>query len=126
MKRLWYVVALVLIAGFISTYELLSVKYCYNDFVQLIDSARTAVVEENYTKANELSKVLKDDWDTKEKRLNYLLEHTTLDDMSNEIAQLPDYTNNESKDEFLSVTDSIKKQFTSLYASELPYGENIF
>jgi hypothetical protein len=126
MKRLWCALILVIIAGGISTFEYISVKNSYNDFVDLIDETRTAVESRDYNKAKELSKELKADWDKKERTLNYVLEHTTLDEMSNEIAQLPDYTDDNSRDEFLSVTDSIKRQFTSLYASELPYGENIF
>lgn len=126
MKRLWYALALALIAGVLCIYEFISVKNSYYDFMEITNETRAAVESGDYDRARELSTQLKKDWDEKERRLNYVLEHSQLDDMSTEIAQLPDYTDDESRDEFLSVNDKIKRQFTSLYASELPYGENIF
>ncbi len=126
MKRLWCVVVLVAIALGLCFYELFSVKNSYESFMEIVDETRTAVENSDYEKANKLSKKLKKEWEEKEKHLNYILEHSSLDELSRDISELPDYTNNESRDDFLSKNDRIKKQFASLYASELPYGENIF
>lgn len=126
MKQLWSVLILVAIAISICIYEFIAVKNSYVDFTKIIDDTRIAVENKEYEKANKLSKKLKDRWDKQEKKLNYFLEHTSLDELSKDISELPDYTNDASRDDFLSVNDRIKKQFTSLYASELPYGENIF
>lgn len=126
MKRLWYVLALLIIAGGVCSFEFFSVKNSHKEFMTIIDDTRTAVINNDFEKAEKLSKSLKSKWEKTEKRLNYVLEHTVLDEMSKDISELPDYTDNESKDDFLSVNDRIKKQFTSLYESELPTGENIF
>ena len=80
----------------------------------------------DFENANRLSKKIKEEWDTSEKKLNFILEHTVMDELSKDISELPDYTDKESKDDFLSINDRIKKQLTSLYTSELPIWENIF
>ena len=126
MKQLWSAFILVTIAISICIYEFISVKNSYVDFTNIIDETRIAVENRDYETASKLSKELKDSWDNQEKKLNYILEHTSLDELSKDISELTDYTNEESRDDFLSVNDRIKRQFASLYASELPYGENIF
>ena len=109
MKRLWYALVLVILALGVCFFEYFSVKNCYDNFLYKI-----------------VSREMKNDWNTREKRLNYILEHTVMDELSKDISELPDYTDKESKDDFLSVNDRIKKQLTSLYTSERPIGENIF
>ncbi len=126
MKRLWYALVLVILALGVCFFEYFSVKNCYDNFLYKIDQTRTFVENGEYEKANEVSREMKNDWNTREKRLNYILEHTVMDELSKDISELPDYTDKESKDDFLSVNDRIKKQLTSLYTSERPIGENIF
>lgn len=126
MKRLWCALILTSIAICICFFEFYSVRNCYKTFVDTIDKTRASVEEGDYQTANILSKKIKKDWDNNEKKLNYILEHTAMDELSKDISELPDYTDKESKDDFLSVNDRIKKQLTSLYTSELPIGENIF
>lgn len=54
------------------------------------------------------------------------MEHSLLDEISMDIQQLPEYTNEDGKEDYLSANDRIKKQFNVLYTNELPYGDNIF
>ena len=42
------------------------------------------------------------------------------------IAELSDLSSEDSKNDFLSDIDKIKRQFIVLYTNELPYGDNIF
>lgn len=126
MNRLWCALLLTIIAVGICSFEFYSVNKCYNTFVETIDKTRSSIENGDYESANKLSKKIKSDWDKSEKKLNYILEHTAMDELSKDISELPDYTDKESKDDFLSVNDRIKKQLTSLYTSELPIGENIF
>lgn len=126
MKRLWFAVVFLVVAGSLSTIEVISVQNDYYDFIDTVDRARLAVMNSDYEKADKISEKMKEDWYEKEKHLNYFLEHSSLDEVGIEIAGLTDYTDDLSRNEFLSVTDKIKRQFASLYRSELPYGENIF
>lgn len=126
MKRLWYALVLVIIAMGISFTEFIAVKNSYNTFIKTIDEARTAVEQEDYKRAKRLGKDLEKKWIEKEKKLNYLLEHSVLDDLSMNIAELSDLSSEESKNDFLSDIDKIKRQFIVLYTNELPYGDNIF
>lgn len=126
MKRLWYVIILVAIALSICFTELCLVKSSYTTFMETIDNGRTAMLKGDYNGANRLSKELENQWYNREKKLNYLMEHTVLDDISMNISEMSDYTNEESKDDYFSANDRIKKQLTILYTNELPYGDNIF
>lgn len=126
MKRLWYAIVLVIIALGISFTEFIAVKNSYNTFIKTIDEARTAVEQEDYKRAKRLGKDLENKWIEKEKKLNYLLEHSVLDELSMNIAELSDLSSEESKNDFLSDIDKIKRQFIVLYTNELPYGDNIF
>lgn len=126
MKRLWYALVLVIIALGISFTEFIAVRNSYNTFIKTIDEARTAVEQEDYKRAKRLGKDLENKWIEKEKKLNYLLEHSVLDDLSMNIAELSDLSSEESKNDFLSDIDKIKRQFIVLYTNELPYGDNIF
>lgn len=126
MKRLWYALVLVIIALGISFTEFIAVKNSYNTFIKTIDEARTAVEQEDYKRAKRLGKDLENKWIEKEKKLNYLLEHSVLDELSMNIAELSDLSSEESKNDFLSDIDKIKRQFIVLYTNELPYGDNIF
>ena len=126
MKRLWYALVLVVIALGISFTEFIAVRNSYNTFIKTIDEARTAVEQEDYKRAKRLGKDLENKWIEKEKKLNYLLEHSVLDDLSMNIAELSDLSSEESKNDFLSDIDKIKRQFIVLYTNELPYGDNIF
>ena len=126
MKRLWYALVLVIIALGISFTEFIAVRNSYNTFIKTIDEARTAVEQEDYNRAKRLGKELENKWIEKEKKLNYLLEHSVLDDLSMNIAELSDLSSEESKNDFLSDIDKIKRQFIVLYTNELPYGDNIF
>ena len=126
MKRLLYVLVLVVIALGVCFFEFFSVTNCYEKFVKDIDNTRIYVNNNDFENANRLSKKIKEEWDTSEKKLNFILEHTVMDELSKDISELPDYTDKESKDDFLSINDRIKKQLTSLYTSELPIWENIF
>lgn len=126
MKRLWYALVLVVIALGISFTEFIAVRNSYNTFIKTIDEARTAVEQEDYKRAKSLGKELENKWIEKEKKLNYLLEHSVLDDLSMNIAELSDLSSEESKNDFLSDIDKIKRQFIVLYTNELPYGDNIF
>ena len=126
MKRLWYALVLVVIALGISFTEFIAVRNSYNTFIKTIDEARTAVEQEDYNRAKKLGKDLENKWIEKEKKLNYLLEHSVLDDLSMNIAELSDLSSEESKNDFLSDIDKIKRQFIVLYTNELPYGDNIF
>ena len=126
MKRLWYAFVLVVIALGISFTEFIAVRNSYNTFIKTIDEARTAVEQEDYKRAKRLGKDLENKWNEKEKKLNYLLEHSVLDDLSMNIAELSDLSSEESKNDFLSDIDKIKRQFIVLYTNELPYGDNIF
>lgn len=60
-------------------------------------------------KAKELSEELIKKWDKQEKKLNYLMEHSLLDEISMDIQQLPEYTNKDGKEDYLSENDRIKK-----------------
>ena len=126
MKRLWYALVLVVIALGISFTEVIAVRNSYNTFIKTIDEARTAVENEDYKRAKILGKDLESKWIEKEKKLNYLLEHSVLDELSMNIAELSDLSSEESKNDFLSDIDKIKRQFIVLYTNELPYGDNIF
>lgn len=126
MKRLWYALVLVIIALGISFTEFIAVRNSYNTFIKTIDEARTAVEQEDYNRAKRLGKDLENKWIEKEKKLNYLLEHSVLDELSMNIAELSDLSSEESKNDFLSDIDKIKRQFIVLYTNELPYGDNIF
>ena len=126
MKRLWYALVLVIIALGISFTEFIAVRNSYNTFIKTIDEARTAVEQEDYKRAKRLGKDLENKWIKKEKKLNYLLEHSVLDELSMNIAELSDLSSEESKNDFLSDIDKIKRQFIVLYTNELPYGDNIF
>ena len=126
MKRLWYAFVLVVIALGISFTEFIAVRNSYNTFIKTIDEARTAVEQEDYKRAKRLGKDLENKWNEKEKKLNYLLEHSVLDELSMNIAELSDLSSEESKNDFLSDIDKIKRQFIVLYTNELPYGDNIF
>lgn len=126
MKRLWYALVLVVIALGISFTEFIAVRNSYNTFIKTIDEARTAVEQEDYKRAKSLGKELENKWIEKEKKLNYLLEHSVLDELSMNIAELSDLSSEESKNDFLSDIDKIKRQFIVLYTNELPYGDNIF
>ena len=126
MKRLWYALVLVVIALGISFTEFIAVRNSYNTFIKTIDEARTAVEQEDYKRAKSLGKDLENKWIEKEKKLNYLLEHSVLDELSMNIAELSDLSSEESKNDFLSDIDKIKRQFIVLYTNELPYGDNIF
>ena len=126
MKRLWYALVLVVIALGISFTEFIAVRNSYNTFIKTIDEARTAVEQEDYKRAKRLGKDLENKWIEKEKKLNYLLEHSVLDELSMNIAELSDLSSEESKNDFLSDIDKIKRQFIVLYTNELPYGDNIF
>lgn len=126
MKRLWYALVLVIIALGISFTEFIAVRNSYNTFIKTIDEARTAVEQEDYKRAKRLGKDLENKWIEKEKKLNYLLEHSVLDELSMNIAELSDLSSEESKNDFLSDIDKIKRQFIVLYTNELPYGDNIF
>lgn len=126
MKRLWYALVLVIIALGISFTEFIAVRNSYNTFIKTIDEARTAVEQEDYKRAKSLGKDLENKWIEKEKKLNYLLEHSVLDELSMNIAELSDLSSEESKNDFLSDIDKIKRQFIVLYTNELPYGDNIF
>lgn len=126
MKRLWYALVLVIIALGISFTEFIAVRNSYNTFIKTIDEARTAVEQEDYKRAKSLGKELENKWIEKEKKLNYLLEHSVLDELSMNIAELSDLSSEESKNDFLSDIDKIKRQFIVLYTNELPYGDNIF
>lgn len=126
MKRLWYALVLVVIALGISFTEVIAVRNSYNTFIKTIDEARTAVENEDYKRAKSLGKDLENKWIEKEKKLNYLLEHSVLDELSMNIAELSDLSSEESKKDFLSDIDKIKRQFIVLYTNELPYGDNIF
>lgn len=126
MKRLWYVAVLVAVAFGICFTEIYAVKNSCDTFIQTIDESRVAMENNDFDKANKLSYELIDKWNKKEIQLNYLLEHSVLDEISMDIEQLPEYTNKDSKDDYLSANDRIKKQFNVLYTNELPYGHNIF
>ena len=126
MKRLWYALVLVIIALGICFTEIIAVRNSYNTFVETIDQARLAVENKDYEKAKDLSRTLEEKWDKNEKKLNYLLEHSVLDDLSVTFAELPDLTSEDSESDFLSDIDKIKRQLTVLYTNELPYGDNIF
>ena len=126
MKRLWYALVLVIIALGISFTEFIAVRNSYNTFIKTIDEARTAVEQEDYKRAKRLGKDLENKWIEKEKKLNYLLEHSVLDELSMNISELSDLSSEESKNDFLSDIDKIKRQFIVLYTNELPYGDNIF
>lgn len=126
MKRLWYVLVLIIIALSICFTELFWVKSSYSTFMETIDQGRVAMEKGEYDNANKLSKELQEQWFSREKKLNYLMEHTVLDDISMNISEMSDYTNEESKDDYFSANDRIKKQLTILYTNELPYGDNIF
>ena len=126
MKRLWYALVLVVIALGISFTEFIAVRNSYNTFIKTIDEARTAVEQEDYKRAKRLGKDLENKWIEKEKKLNYLLEHSVLDELSMNIAELSDLSSEKSKNDFLSDIDKIKRQFIVLYKNELPYGDNIF
>lgn len=126
MKRLWYALVLVIIALGICFTEIIAVRNSYNTFVETIEEARVAVEKKDYEKAEDLSRTLVDKWDKNEKKLNYLLEHSVLDDLSVTFAELPDLTSEDSESDFLSDIDKIKRQLTVLYTNELPYGDNIF
>ena len=103
MKRLWWVAVLVTIAFAICFTEIYAIKNSRDTFTKLIKK-----------------------WDKQEKKLNYLMEHSLLDEISMDIEQLPEYTNEDGKEDYLSANDRIKKQFNVLYTNELPYGDNIF
>ena len=126
MKRLWYALVLVIIALGICFTEIFAVRNSYNTFVETIEEARRAVEEKDYERANSLSCALVDKWDKNEKKLNYLLEHSVLDDLSVTFAELPDLTSEDSESDYLADIDKIKRQLTVLYTNELPYGDNIF
>lgn len=126
MKRLWYALVLVVIALGISFTEVIAVRNSYNTFIKTIDEARTAVENKDYKRAKGLGKDLENKWIEKEKKLNYLLEHSVLDELSMNIAELSDLSSEDSKNDFLSDIDKIKRQFIVLYTNELPYGDNIF
>lgn len=126
MKRLWYALVLMVIALGISFTEIIAVRNSYNTFIKTIDEARTAVENEDYKRAKSLGKDLENKWIEKEKKLNYLLEHSVLDELSMNIAELSDLSSEDSKNDFLSDIDKIKRQFIVLYTNELPYGDNIF
>lgn len=126
MKRLWYALVLVVIALGISFTEFIAVRNSYNTFIKTIDEARTAVENNDYNRAKRLGKDLENKWIKKEKKLNYLLEHSVLDELSMNIAELSDLSSEDSKNDFLSDIDKIKRQFIVLYTNELPYGDNIF
>ena len=126
MKRLWYALVLVIIALGICFTEIFAVSNSYNTFVETIEEARRAVEEKDYERANSLSCALVDKWDKNEKKLNYLLEHSVLDDLSVTFAELPDLTSEDSENDYLADIDKIKRQLTVLYTNELPYGDNIF
>ncbi|MDD6645582.1 MAG: DUF4363 family protein [Oscillospiraceae bacterium] len=126
MKRLWYALVLVVIALGISFTEIIAVRNSYNTFIKTIDDARTAVENKDYKRAKSLGKDLENKWIEKEKKLNYLLEHSVLDELSMNIAELSDLSSEDSKNDFLSDIDKIKRQFIVLYTNELPYGDNIF
>ncbi|MGN1131725.1 MAG: DUF4363 family protein [Ruminococcus sp.] len=126
MKRLWYALVLVIIALGICFTEIIAVRNSYNTFVETIDQARLAVENKDYERARELSRTLEEKWDKNEKKLNYLLEHSVLDELSVTFAELPDLTSEDSESDFLSDIDKIKRQLTVLYTNELPYGDNIF
>lgn len=126
MKRLWYALVLVVIALGISFTEIIAVRNSYNTFIKTIDEARTSVENKDYKRAKSLGKDLENKWIEKEKKLNYLLEHSVLDELSMNIAELSDLSSEDSKNDFLSDIDKIKRQFIVLYTNELPYGDNIF
>lgn len=126
MKRLWYAFVLVIIAFGICFTEIIAVRNSYNTFVKTIEDARMAIEKKDYDKAEDLSRTLVDKWDKNEKKLNYLLEHSVLDDLSVTFAELPDLTSEDNESDFLSDIDKIKRQLTVLYTNELPYGDNIF
>ena len=126
MKRAWFAAVFLTLAALLCTFEVISVKKYCGQFNRSIDFAKTAVENGDYKGAEQLSERLKNDWIKTEVRLNYFLEHTVLDELSLEITSLSDYTDDLSRDEYLSTADKIQRQLSSLYRSELPYGENIF
>ncbi|MGN0477284.1 MAG: DUF4363 family protein, partial [Ruminococcus sp.] len=105
MKRLWYALVLVIIALGICFTEIIAVRNSYNTFVETIEEARVAVEKKDYEKAEDLSRTLVDKWEKNEKKLNYLLEHSVLDDLSVTFAELPDLTSEDSESDFLSDID---------------------
>lgn len=109
MKRLipCAIIAVLIIVGCIIGYDTAK-KECDATRKQLKE-CKTAFINNDFEKAINISKEIKKDWENREEKLAIFVNHTFLDQISDNLAELPFYANEQNKSYGLSKISGTEK-----------------
>ena len=125
MNKIGIAIAMFLIAGSICWFEIFTVKNDVDAYNLELEKVCQLMNEDDFNKASELSSSILSKWKQESKRLDKYLYHDYIDEITQTIATLPVYADNQDKVSVKAQVEDIKIQLTSLKESELPYFHNI-
>ncbi len=125
MKRLYVAVILLVFAAAVCTAEFLYINHCANSITGMIKNVSASYSEGNKKKAMNYALETEEDWQRKVSKIDMLLYHDYVDDITKNIVNLKTYIIEDDAVGLYSTVGEAITQINSLKNSEFPTLENI-
>lgn len=114
MKRLIAAIVLIAFLVAICTTGIMVVSNSYNDFSVTIDECKKEIKAENYDKAKEISAAATERWRKKRGILSIFINHGTVEQIDESMAQLSSFANKENAAHFLAECEVLYLNFLEM------------
>lgn len=125
MRRIYTAIALLLIAGLICATEYICIVNTVNDYTSRIDKLEKLMYDGQINEALDYSDDINKEWYDVSNKIDMLLYHDYVDNISVLLEALPDYIEYGDYSTMHATCKQAKKLLTSLRDSEYPILQNI-
>lgn len=125
MKRLYIAVILLLFVAAVCTTEFIYINHCANNITDMIDNISRIYEEGKKERAMKLALETEENWKIKVSKIDMLLYHDYVDDITRNIVNLKTYIEEDDTVGLYSTCNETITQIYSLKNSEFPSLENI-
>ena len=126
MKRLIAAGALLLFVAVSCVAGQIIVTHYGDDMTDSLNSAREAILSQNYDEAAKSAKAAEDEYTKKEWVLSCFIDHNLVEELGEQLAELPSLAAEGSKEEFLSHLDAAKIKIVHIIKDNRFSARNIF
>ncbi|MEE1198293.1 MAG: DUF4363 family protein [Acutalibacteraceae bacterium] len=114
MKRLFAAIILIIFLTSLCVAATLIVSNSYRSFQQELSECVTALKQKDYDVAKEKSAALANVWQEKRGMLSAFINHQTVEEVDETVAQLSSFANKENEAHFLAECEVLKLKFIEM------------
>ncbi len=114
MKRLIAAIVLIICLASLCVTSTITVGNSYVKFQKELDNCQSAVKQKNYEAAKEKSEALARVWQEKRGVLSIFINHLTVEEVDETVAQLSSFANKENEAHFLAECEVLELKFIEM------------